>query len=192
MDEGWYTVTEIAPPYGYLIATESKDVYLGANDSVEIKFDNRLRPALQIMKIDSVTNKPLVGAKFKLTKTEDKTVSEFITDETGVIHIQNLDEGIYTVEEISAPDGYVLQGEIKTIALEWGKTKTLIFENTRKPTLIVTKTDALTNKGIPNTYFMIQYETSNGGVVTLGTYKTDENGQIRLENVNVGWHSHST
>lgn len=189
LSEGWYTITEIAAPKGYLIADKSKDVYLEGGKCVEVKFDNRLRPSLQIMKLDAKTNEPLAGAKFKVTKTEDKTVSEYVTDKTGTVVIRDLDEAVYTVEEIQAPDGYTIStGNHKDIALEWGKTKTLIFTDTRKPTLIITKTNALTNKGVPDTVFKIQREKADGGVVTLGTYKTDANGQIVLKGVDAGWY----
>ena len=279
MENGvWLTVTELAAPKGYLKAAESKDVYLEAGKTVEIKFDNRLRPSLQIMKLDVDTKEPLEGAvfvvkntegetigeyqtdstgtvvvrdldetivtveeksapgnyllddephkdiqlewgktktvifenkkkpvleiqkidavtkepvenvKFKITKTEDNTVSEYVTDKDGKITIESLDEAVYTVEEISVPDEYILDTQHKEIELEGGKTKTLIFENTKKPTLIVTKTNALTEKPIPNTTFKIEYEGENGGIVPLGTYKTDKNGQIVLDNVDAGWY----
>lgn len=189
LSEGWYTITEIAAPKGYLIADKSKDVYLEGGKCVEVKFDNRLRPSLQLMKLDAKTNEPLAGAKFKVTKTEDKTVSEYVTDKTGTVVIRDLDEAVYTVEEIQAPDGYTISTDNhKDIALEWGKTKTLIFTDTRKPTLIITKTNALTNKGVPDTVFKIQREKADGGIVTLGTYKTDANGQIVLKGVDAGWY----
>ena len=189
LSEGWYTITEIAAPKGYLIADKSKDVYLEGGKCVEVKFDNRLRPSLQLMKLDAKTNEPLAGAKFKVMKTEDKTVSEYVTDQTGTVVIRDLDEAVYTVEEIQAPDGYTISTENhKDIALEWGKTKTLIFTDTKKPTLIITKTNALTNQGVPDTVFKIQREKADGGVVTLGTYKTDVNGQIVLKGVDAGWY----
>lgn len=189
LSEGWYTITEIAAPKGYLIADKSKDVYLEGGKCVAVKFDNRLRPSLQLMKLDAKTNEPLAGAKFKVTKTEDKTVSEYVTDQTGTVVIRDLDEAVYTVEEIQAPNGYTISTENhKDIALEWGKTKTLIFTDTRKPTLIITKTNALTNKGVPDMVFKIQREKADGGVVTLGTYKTDANGQIVLKGVDAGWY----
>lgn len=72
LSEGWYTITEIAAPKGYLIADKSKDVYLEGGKCVAVKFDNRLRPSLQLMKLDAKTNEPLAGAKFKVTKTEVK------------------------------------------------------------------------------------------------------------------------
>lgn len=189
LSEGWYTITEIAAPKGYLIADKSKDVYLEGGKCVAVKFDNRLRPSLQLMKLDAKTNEPLAGAKFKVTKTEDKTVSEYVTDQTGTVVIRDLDEAVYTVEEIQAPNGYTISTDNhKDIALEWGKTKTLIFTDTKKPTLIIIKTNALTNKAVPDTVFKIQREKADGGVVTLGTYKTDANGQIILKGVDAGWY----
>ena len=278
LEPGWFTITELAPPKGYLIAAESKDVYLEPNKCVEVKFDNRLRPSLQIMKIDAQTGEPLKGAKFKVTKTEDKTVSEYVSGETGVILLHDMDEsiysveeieppagyridpdshkdialewgktktlifsdtknpvleiqkidshtkkpisgakfkvtrtedntvseylvgetgkitiddqaeGIFTVEEVSAPTGYILDTQHKEIELEAGKTKTLIFENTKKPTLVITKTNVLTEKPVPNTVFKIQRETENGGIVTLGTYKTNLGGQIILKDTEPGWY----
>ncbi|WP_317854275.1 SpaA isopeptide-forming pilin-related protein [Chakrabartyella piscis] len=188
LEEGWYTITETAPPKGYLLETESKDIYLEPNKLVEVMFTNRLRPSLQIMKIDAVTNEPLAGATFKVTKTEDMTVSEYVTDSTGTIVIRDLDEAVYTVEEISAPTGYILDTQHKDIALEWGKTKTLVFENTKNPTLIVTKINGLTNEPIAGTVFEIQYENPDGGIENLGTYKTDASGKIVIENVESGWY----
>lgn len=189
LSEGWYTITEIAAPKGYLIADKSKDVYLEGGKCVAVKFDNWLRPSLQLMKLDAKTNEPLAGAKFKVTKTEDKTVSEYVTDQTGTVVIRDLYEAVYTVEEIQAPDGYTISTDNhKDIALEWGKTKTLVFTDIKKPTLIITKTNALTNQGVPDTVFKIQREKADGGVVTLGTYKTDANGQIVLKGVDAGWY----
>jgi len=130
----------------------------------------------------------LEGAKFKVTRTEDDTVSEYMTDTDGSILLENLPEGIYTIEELTAPTGYILDTQHKEIELKAGESKQLVYENIRKPTLIITKTNVLTEKPVPNTVFKIQYEQTDGGVVTLGTYKTDENGQIVLNDVEPGWY----
>ena len=183
-----YTIEEIVAPDGYLLEEQHKDVELEWGKTKQVVFTNKKRPVLTIKKIDSKTKEPLSGAKFKVTKTEDKTVSEYITDKTGTITIEKLDESIYTVEEIVAPEGYILEPQHKEIALEWGKNKTLVYEDTRKPTLIITKTNALTYKPIPNTTYKIEYEGQNGGITTLGTYRTDKNGQIILPKVQPGWY----
>jgi len=183
-----YTIEEIVAPDGYLLEEQHKDIELEWGKTKQVVFTNKKRPVLTIQKIDSKTKEPLAGAKFKVTKTEDKTVSEYTTDKTGTITIEKLDESIYTVEEVTAPEGYILEPQHKEIALEWGKNKTLVYEDTRKPTLIITKTNALTYKPIPNTTYKIEYEGQNGGITTLGTYRTDKNGQIILPKVEPGWY----
>ncbi len=183
-----YTIEEIVAPDGYLLEEQHKDVELEWGKTKQVVFTNKKRPVLTIKKIDSKTKEPLSGAKFKVTKTEDKTVSEYITDKTGTVTIEKLDESIYTVEEVTAPEGYILEPQHKEIFLEWGKNKTLVYEDTRKPTLIITKTNALTYKPIPNTTYKIEYEGQNGGITTLGTYRTDKNGQIILPKVEPGWY----
>ena len=180
LKSGTYTVTEITAPDGYLIATESKDVKLEPNKVTEIKFDNRLRPALQIMKIDSQTGKPLKGAIFKVIKTEDSTESEYTTDETGTILIQDLDEAIYTVTEVKAPDGYLLDEQHKDIKLEWGKTKTLVFENKARPALEILKIDEASKKPLAGAKFKVTSTEGN----TTSEYVTDNTGKILIENLN--------
>ena len=49
---GTYRLVEIAAPWGYLISTEEKVFVINPNDEITIKFDNRERPALEIIKID--------------------------------------------------------------------------------------------------------------------------------------------
>jgi uncharacterized surface anchored protein len=153
--DGWYTVTEIAAPYGYLIANQPKDVYLAGGEHVTVKFDNRLRPALRLIKVDEQTKQPLPGAKFRVWKTEDETTSEYITGEDGTVTIHNLDEAIYSIEEISAPEGYILNPQHRDIELEWGKTKELVFTNLKKPTLTIVKYDELTNEPLAGASFRL-------------------------------------
>ena len=86
------------------------------------------------------------------------------------------------------PDGYDLYTESKEISLEWGKTKTLKFDNIRKPVLVFLKSNGLTGKPVKGATFKVEYEMPNGGVKTIGSYKTDENGQIVIPKVNVGWY----
>ncbi len=183
-----YSIEEIVAPFGYILEPQHRDIELEWGKTKTVVFTNKARPALEIKKIDAITKLPLVGAKFKVTKTEDMTVSEYVTDATGIVLIKNLDESIYTVDEVVAPEGYILETQHKEIQLECGKTKTLVYEDTRKPTLIITKTNALTYKPIPNTTYKVEYEAQNGGVVSLGTFRTDIKGQIILPKVATGWY----
>ena len=175
MENGvWLTVTELAAPKGYLKVAESKDVYLEAGKTVEIKFDNRLRPSLQIMKLDADTKEPLEGAVFVVKNTEGETIGEYQTDSTGTVVVRDLDETIVTVEEKSAPENYLLDDEPhKDIQLEWGKTKTVIFENKKKPVLEIQKNDAVTKEPVENVKFKVTKTEDN----TVSEYVTDKDGK---------------
>lgn len=185
---GIYSVEELTAPSGYLLETQHKDVELLPGDIKQLVFTNKARPKLRILKVDVVTGEPLANAEFRVSKAEDATVSEYITDSTGEILIENLDEAIYRAEEFMPPDGYILYTESKEILTEWGKTKTLKFDNVRKPTLIFTKLNGLTNQPIAGAVFRIDYEDVNGGVVTLGTFRTNADGKIIIPKVNSGWY----
>jgi uncharacterized repeat protein (TIGR01451 family) len=175
----WYTITELAAPQGYLKTWESKDVYLEPGKTVEVKFDNRLRPALRIMKVDAASNEPLAGAKFKVQKTEDSTVSEYITGPDGCITIHDLDEAVYSVWEYEAPADYLLDSQHKDIKLEWGTIKTLIFSNKARPKLRILKIDAVTGQPLANAEFRVSKTEGD----TVSEYITSETGEILIENL---------
>ena len=187
IEPGWLKITELAAAPGYLIATEPKDVLLEPGKQLEVKLDNRRRPALEILKLDTITSEPLAGAVFHVRKAESATVSEYITDANGKITIPDLDEAIYSVFEYSSPDGYITEPQHKDILLEWGKTKQLVYTNTRKPTLIVTKLNGLTGLPVPGATYRIEHESA-GGLVPLGSYVTDANGRIIIPKVEPGWY----
>ena len=188
LDPGVYQVTEQSVPPGYLLDPIPQLITLFGGRTGVVRFQNDPRPRLRILKVDVVTGEPLPLAEFRVSKVEGLTVSEYITDASGMIVIENLDEAIYEVTEFMPPDGYIRYDESKQIQLEPGKTKTLKFDNIRKPTLIITKTNAMTFEPIPNTTYKVEHEAPDGGVHTLGTYRTDANGQVVLPKAEPGWY----
>ncbi|MDR2088522.1 MAG: Cys-Gln thioester bond-forming surface protein [Clostridiales Family XIII bacterium] len=178
-DEGWYTVTELAAPHGYLKTRETKDVYLEPGKVVEVKFDNRLRPALKLIKLDAQTSAPLAGAKFKVQKTEDATVSEYVTGTDGTVTIYDLDEAVYSVWEFEAPNGYLLDTQHKDIAPEWGKVKELVFTNRARPVLEIVKLDRVTRRPLFGVKFRVTKTEGN----TTGDYITGADGKITIKNL---------
>jgi uncharacterized surface anchored protein len=182
--EGWYTITELAAPRGYLKA-EPKDVFLSGGQALQVKFDNRLRPALRISKVDEQTKRPLAGAKFHIRKAEDATVSEYVTGEDGTVTIYDLDEVVYTVEEISAPAGYLLAAQHRDIALAWGTVKELVFTNQEKPALVLVKRDAVTAAPLSGAAFSVRHK--DGAVIWEGL--TNAQGEIRLHDLEADYYT---
>jgi uncharacterized surface anchored protein len=183
LDVGWYTITELAPPHGYLVTTAPKNVYLEPGKTVEVKFDDLRCPALDILKYDPVEAKYLPGAAFRIARVEDGTnYLDRITDAEGRIHIEGLLPGVYSVREVSPPSGYILNDTEYHVELFAGKTSQLVVENVKKPSLIVKKYDLQTALPLPGAEFSI---ANKGGSVIYEGVAADST--IRLDNLEAGW-----
>ena len=191
---GTYVVKELNPPPGHMFSDKTSPdrviVAKPGDGEIIVKVDNIKLPELTIKKIDSVTKEPIAGVVYEVKEVDDTSVqpTTATTDENGTIVIPGLKAGTYEITEISTPKPYILNSTPQRVKLEAGDHKTLMFENIKYPTLIIEKTDYTTNKGIPNTTFKIEHEEDDGAITTVGTFKTDENGRIKLPYVEPGWY----
>ena len=191
---GTYVVKELNPPPGYMFSDKTSPdrviVAKPGDGEIIVKVDKIKLPELTIKKIDSVTKEPIPGVVYEVKEVDDTSVqpTTATTDENGMIVIPGLKAGTYEITEISTPKPYILNDTPQRVKLEAGDHKTLMFENIKYPTLIIEKTDYTTNKGIPNTTFKIEHEEDDGAITTVGTFKTDENGRIKLPYVEPGWY----
>ena len=191
---GTYVVKELNPPPGYIFSDKTSPdrviVAKPGDGEIIVKVDNIKLPELTIKKIDSVTKELIAGVVYEVKEVDDTSVqpTTATTDENGTIVIPGLKAGTYEITEISTPKPYILNDTPQRVKLEAGDHKTLMFENIKYPTLIIEKTDYTTNKGIPNTTFKIEHEEDDGAITTVGTFKTDENGRIKLPYVEPGWY----
>ena len=109
---GTYTIEEVAAPTGYLLNTNVTTFTI--NDTkrdFKINIENAPKKVVvNITKIDQATNQPLAGATIVVRNAQGLEVARFVTtNETHVI--TDLSNGTYTVEEESAPAGYVKSNE---------------------------------------------------------------------------------
>ncbi len=191
---GTYVIKELNPPPGYMFSDKTSPdrviVAKPGDGEIVVKVDNIKLPELTIKKIDSVTKKPIAGVVFEVRLADDTSVqpATVTTDEKGVISIPGLQAGTYQITEISVPEPYILNKKPQIVKLKAGDNKTILFENTKRPTLIVEKIDGTTNKGIPNTTFEISHEKTNGSIEKIGTFRTDKDGHIKLPYVEPGWY----
>jgi uncharacterized surface anchored protein len=190
VDAGWYDVQEVTPPVGYVPDDTIHSVFADVGKPGKITITNTKMPSLTIVKQDRDTLASLAGAMFRIIKigapnAGEITGSPFVTDGNGQIAIPNLISGVYRVTEVEPANGYGLptpnEWEINIIANE---DYVLRIKNTRLPTLVINKINGLTFKGIPNATFDVYYVT--GGMVKVGTYRTDKNGQIIIPNCQPG------
>ena len=198
LEEGYYIVTEIQAPDGYILDSTPHEVYLRPGKTTEISIENEKKPGLTIKKSDSVTGNPLKGAKFELwvakDNTEDGTYQKldqsfYYTDENGEIYLDKLDTGWYKVVEVDPPTGYALRDPSEqTIYVDSDKAVELIFENTPLSALVVWKFDSVTGEALEGAVFQVRYlgGTSGSGGTVIGTYKTSANGSFTATGLEAG------
>lgn len=175
---GWYVVTEISAPEGYeLDNNASKNVQVKSADPVTVKFENNKVPSLKIIKKDKISGKTLTGVEFHITRNS-KDYGTFKTDKSGEILIENkLPAGNYIIEETKTLKGYALDKTVQKVSLSWGDEKTIEWFNYPYGSIQLQKVDTSNNKGISG----VEFEFFDKDKKSIGKYKTDSKGYIRLE-----------
>lgn len=191
LEPGVYSIKEIAAPSGYVLNDAEYHAELFPGKDSTIVVNNEKKPNLKIVKTDAVTGAPISGVTFTVNKADSSTLTTVKTDANGEALLTALDPGVYVVRETGVPDGYLLDSEPQTITLVPNKTGTVHFRNYPKPTLTIDKVDSVTKDPIKGAKFHITYASNNsftGEMNDLGTYFTDENGQIKLTKLRDGWY----
>ena len=198
LDEGYYIVTEIQAPEGYILDKTPHEVYLRPGKTTEISIENEKKPDLLIEKLDSVVGDGLKGAKFEIWVSKDKSSdgtyqrlnnSFYYSDEDGLIRLDNLDTGWYRIVEVEPPAGYELKAPSEqTVYVDNDTSVTVTFENIPKSALVIRKVDADTGAGLPNAWFRVRYlgGTSGSGGTIIGEYQTSNNGNIIITGLDAG------
>jgi uncharacterized repeat protein (TIGR01451 family) len=180
--EGTYVVSEIAAPAGYILSSIPQNVNIGGGKLVSVEFLNKPLSGIQIVKLDSVTHKPLQGAKFSVTKANGEVIGNYTTEADGKALISGLDEGVYVVGEVTAPDGYQIDETPKNVTVTSGKLATVEFVNKPFSGIEILKLDSVTKAPLMGAAFIV--ERDNGE--KIGTYKTDIAGKIIVSGLTEG------
>ena len=150
-------------------------------DTLKINVNNA---KINIKKVEEKTEKPIQGVKFALYK-DGKLVHEKQTDSNGKISFENLYPGKYILKEIETGEKYILDNNQQEIELKYNDTKEIAITNQIKTGKIkVYKVDK-DNKEvkIEGVKFDIYSEELKK---VIGTYTTDKNGEINVENLPIG------
>lgn len=185
---GTYIVTETKCLDGYMMDAAPQTVVVGEGDTQTLTFTNTPGASLVIKKIDSQTRKPIVGVEFEVKglASVDYPQGTYITDTNGMIRLDGIPTGAYTVAETKAMDGYQLDNTPKTVQINAGETKELTFENDPLGSLTVTVKDANTRE--PLAGVVVKITTIAGTIAgsSDGEFTTDSNGTIVINNIASG------
>jgi uncharacterized surface anchored protein len=120
--EGEYSLTETIAPKGYRLSTTTIYFKLDADGKLYAKVNgnyqlvekinmiNELKDVTSIAKKDKVTDKYLAGAVLVVKDSNGNVVQEFTSNDS--VYQLILQPGEYTLEEKTAPSGYILSKEV--------------------------------------------------------------------------------
>ena len=173
---GTVVVTEIKTIPGYTIDenTRTQTVVVNPNDTQTLYFYNTPVGGLQIIKSDKDSGKRIVGVKFEICKMNGEIIDTYTTDSDGVIYLPEAESGWYTVTELEAASGYLLDTTPHRIEVKDGQTATLEITNHKSSRILLHKVDKATGKGIYGAVFLLY----DGNHNPIGEYVTDQDGYI--------------
>lgn len=200
LDEGTYTLVEVASPEGYVLGTDSieftVDEYRTWDDPIVVTYrDAPIRGAIDIAKADADTGAAVAGAEYCVKAAEDivtgdgttrfqkgQTIAHVTTDADGHALIEGLYLGTYTVYETKSPEGLALDTSEHTVTIaSEGQTVPVVthaFGVADKPTKVrVLKVDATDETNVIEgaTFHIWQTDVEDG---YDETFVTDADGLI--------------
>ena len=173
---GTVMVTEVETIPGYSIDenTRTQTVVVNPNDTQTLYFYNTPVGGLQIIKSDEDTGERIGNVKFEIRKMNGEIIGAYTTDSDGVIYLPEAESGWYTVTELEAASGYLLDTTPHRIEVKDGQTATLEITNHKSSRILLHKVDKATGKGIYGAVFLL-YDSNHN---PIGEYATDQDGYI--------------
>lgn len=173
---GTIVATEVKSIPGYTIDenTRTQTVVVNPNDTQTLYFYNTPAGGLQIIKSDKDSGKRIAGVKFEIRKMNGEIIGAYTTDSDGVIYLPEAESGWYTVTELEAAFGYLLDTTPHRIEVKDGRTATLEITNHKSSRILLHKVDKATGKGIYGAVFLL-YDSNHN---PIGEYVTDQDGYI--------------
>ena len=182
-----YTVKETITGNTYVLNEEPQKVTLKEDEITSITFENEKKKGqIKVIKTDGETEVPLQDVTFIVENSKGEIVDRIITDENGEATSKRLavDEQ-YTVYEEKTKKGYILSNEKQVVELKENEITDLKFNNYKeKGSIKITKVSSDGNN-IAGIEFKIT-GTSLTGETFEATYKTNENGEIFIDEVLTG------
>ena len=192
--DGWYKISELEPPTGYVIKEATQEVYIKSGTSKTLTFENIPLSALVVWKYDSVTGEAVSNAVFQVkyltgtSGTGGTVIGTYKTSANGSFTLTGLREGTYIVEELASDSGHVIDSAPQTAYIS-GKQQDVVqlyFGNSPKGALLVKKIDSVTHEPLSDVEFMVT--TADGTVVgdANGKFATDSAGSFTVSGITPG------
>ncbi len=170
-------VKETIAKSGYVLDDTPQTARIKAGETVTLEFRNTPTGGLIITKSDADSGKRISGVKFEVRKMNGEVIGTYTTDRNGVIQLPALEKGWYTVTELAAASGYLLDATPQQVEVKDGQTSTLELTNRKTAGILLHKVDADTGEGIYGAVFLL-YDSSRN---PIGQYVSDQDGYIYVD-----------
>lgn len=141
-----------------------------------------------VLKTDNQTQQAIEGVTFSLKREDGSVVETKTTGKDGKITFENLYQGNYKLVEVGTNPDYVLNKQETNLYVEYNKTSSITIENEhKKGNIKVYKVDKDNHKVVLGNVQFDLYSHEFGKVI--GTYTTDVNGEIKIDNLRTGDYS---
>lgn len=190
LEPGVYSLQEVTTVSDHILDPTEYHVQLFPGKDATICLQNDKRPNLTIWKHDADTGAPVPGTVFLVKGADGHSVAEVTTGPDGSATVSNLMPGVYEVIEKSVPSPYLPDADPQLVTLYPNRDRDVYFENHKRPTVTIQKESSVTHDPIQYAEFHITWssnKTETGEQRNLGTFQTDEAGQIILEGIEDGW-----
>ena len=185
---GSYTYQEISAPEGYVVDSTKYPITITTTtlNITETRTNALAKGSLTINKTDADTGKALAGVTYRLFDSAGNKIADATTGTNGKAVFSDLPLGSYTYQEISAPEGYVVDNTKYPITIT---TETLHITESRtnamaKGSLTVRKVDVT---GSPLAGAELLLETSADGQTwtAVGKITTDKTGIAKWDDLSI-------
>lgn len=190
LEPGVYSLIETSTVSDHLLDTTEYHVELFPGQDSTVVLQNDKRPNLTVVKRDADSGESVADTVFLVEGADGHSVDEIKTGPDGTAVLENLLPGVYEISEKSVPSPYLMDAEPQLVTLYPNRDHTIYFENHKRPTVTVQKENSITHDPIQYAEFHITWasnKTDTGELRDLGTFQTDEAGQIVLEGIEDGW-----
>lgn len=173
LDGGTWYVQETAVPNHLVLDTTIKSVTVNPNQTTTFTQTNNWKKGkIQLRKTDSKTGTQVGGATYAIYNNQGQELQRLVTTATGYVESGYLRFGEYTVKEVIAPEGYVLNSQVYNVTVSENEQR-IEVTGTDKPIegyIQVLKRDAESGKTVvkANTTFSV-YKSDNTYVTDITT-----------------------
>ena len=186
---GSYTYQEISAPEGYVVDDTKYPITITTEtlNITETRTNALAKGSLTISKTDADTGKALAGVTYRLFDSADNKVDDATSGTNGKAVFTDLPLGSYIYQEISAPEGYVVDDTKYPITITTG---TLNITETRtntmaKGSLTVRKVD-VTGSPLAGAELLLETSTDGKNWTEVGKITTDKTGIAQWNDLKIG------